>query len=47
MDRLEKLLGMDHESRLGMLYQWIKTGVISKSEFMYYVEVIFDDGYST
>jgi len=45
MDRLEKLLEMDYESRMGMLYQWIKTGVISKSEFMRYIEVIFDNGY--
>jgi hypothetical protein len=45
MDRLEKLLEMDYESRMSLLYQWVKTGVISKSEFMRYIEVIFDNGY--
>lgn len=45
-ERLEKLIAMDWDSAMNMLYQWVKTGVINRKRFKEYLNELITRSYA-
>ena len=39
---IERMCSEGYESAMGLLYEWIKTGVVNRSEFVLYVEIVME-----